>query len=249
MTHVLTRACMVAGLVLLAAGPAQSGHAAGVRCWVNGELVGGFAAGYSCPPGAGSGAGVVIGPSAIVWRHPGAADSQMSSLAPAQSPPASQADADADASRTLVRKGEYAMKQGDLAAAKQYFGAAAQHDPHNPQIIDDIALLQVLADANGPAPDGQPDRMQNEVLAPLPSSLVDRFAGYGAIRSLRAAELAAYRRVAEADAARAAIVADLARGAATQQDVDAARMRLDAAAQDFKRAQSKLRYEITLLGR
>lgn len=243
MTHVLKRACLVAGLALLAAGPAQSGQVAGVRCWVNGELVGGFAAGYSCPPGAGSGAGVVIGPSAIVWRHPGAADSQMPS--PAQSPPASQADA----SLTHVRKGEYAMKQGDLAAAKQYFDAAARHDPHNPRILDDIALLQVLADASGPAPEGQSDRMQNEVLAPLPSSLVDRFAGYGAIRSLRAAELAAYRRVAEADAARSAVIADLARGAATQQDVDAARMRLDAAAQDFKSAQSKLRYELTLLGR
>jgi tetratricopeptide (TPR) repeat protein len=241
-------------LILLASGGGASalaqgsGQVAGTQCWINGELQGGFPAGYSCPANTrAAGGGYILGPPIIIWRRPSAAGSQMPGLSPANGALAAGLNAAADTSLTLMQKGEFAMKNGDLPAAKRYFDQASQRDPNNPEILKDIVILQQMFD-RGAGLNVQPYQMLDTPLSPMSPTIVDRYAGNGLVQPLRIAELQAYRNLAQANEAFQAVSARAAQGAASPQEVSAARAQLDQAAEAFEATQARLKSQIAALG-
>ena len=162
-------------LVSCAALADDQGQVAGTQCWIGGELVGGFPPGYSCPVGGADYDVAVQGPPVIIWRHPGAEGSRMPGLTEVDTGLATQLNAIADTSWTLMYKGEFAMKNGNLAKAKLYFDEASRRDPDNPEILKDMEILKGLFDSSGQAVSVPRFQLQSAVLAPMASARVNKF--------------------------------------------------------------------------
>ena len=229
---------------------AVNGTPVSAQCWINGTLVGGFPLDKPCPGTTGGGGGrvVIMGPPVIVWRHPSAEGSQMAGLSPVDSKLASQLNAIADTPITLRQKGEFAMENGDLVRARLYLEEASRRDPHDPRIKQSLAKLNSLP-GKGNHGSAVP-RLQlprQEFLKPVPDTAVDRFMGNPEVRVLREAEIIAYNKLANADAALSMTMARAKTGGATQRDVDEAQSKLRAAVDDFKRASARLKEKIRLL--
>ncbi len=241
-------------LVLAAALPPDAhagngGQAVSAQCWINGKLVGGFPLNKPCPgTEGGGGRAVIMGPPVIVWRRPSAEGSQMAGLAPVDSKLAGQLGAIADTPITLRQKGEFAMRNGDLAQAKLYLEEANRRDPQDPQIQQSLAKLRGLFDSGTQSLKVSRLKLpEQEFLKPMPAATVDRFMGNREVRALRQAEIISYNRLANADAALNAAKADAQAGKTTQKDVDQAQLKLNAAVEEFKKAETKLKEKIYVL--
>ncbi|MDD3847419.1 MAG: hypothetical protein PHC90_13810 [Syntrophorhabdaceae bacterium] len=219
------------------------------QCWVDGELRGGYPLDRPCPGTTGGGGRIIImGPPVIVWRHPSAEGSRMAGLAPVDSRLAGQLGAIADTPIILRQKGEFAMRNGNLAQAKLYLEEANRRDPQDPQIQQSLAKLRNLFD-KGTQSLTVP-RLQlpkQEFLKPMPAAAVDRFMRYPDVRALREAEIISYNKLANADAAFNTITARVKTGAATQRDVDQAQSKLNAAVEEFKKSETRLKERIYVL--
>ena len=184
----------------------------GNQCWIKGVLT--PVGKQDCPADSNDSEIAAVGPPVIIYRRPSAAGSQMPALSTVDSGFASQLSAIADTPITLRYKGEFAMKHGDLAAAKRYFDEAARRDPDNAQTQQDLATLKGLFD-QGTVTATVPHFEASQVLFPMPSVKVKKFEKkYPEVRKLREAELATYKDVAEANAALSA--ATTANAPATQ---------------------------------
>lgn len=240
---------LVAATIVSPGARAGDGTPVRAQCWVNGELRGGYPLDRPCPGTQGGGGRVIImGPPVIVWRHPSAEGSQMAGLAPVDSRLAGQLGAIADTPITLRQKGEFAMRNGDLAQAKLYLEEANRRDPQDPQIQQSLAKLRNLFD-NGTQSLTVP-RLQlpkQEFLKPMPAAAVDRFMRYPEVRALREAEIISYNKLANADAALSTMKASAQSGKAAQKDVDQAQLKLNAAVEEFKKAEKKLKEKIYVL--
>ncbi len=228
---------------------AVNGTPVSAQCWINGTLVGGFPLDRPCPGTTGGGGrAVVMGPPVIVWRHPSAEGSQMPGLSPVDSGLAGQLNSIADTPITLRQKGEFAMRNGDLARAKLYLEEASRRDPQDPQIQQSLAKLRDLLD-KGRQSQTVP-RLQlpkQEFLKPMPAAAVDRFMGNPEVRALREAEIISYNKLANADAAFNTATAKAKTGAATQSDVYQAQSKLKTAVDEFKQAEARLKEKIYAL--
>jgi predicted Zn-dependent protease len=227
----------------------NGGQAVSAQCWINGKLVGGFPLNKPCPgTEGGGGRAVIMGPPVIVWRRPSAEGSQMAGLAPVDSKLAGQLGAIADTPITLRQKGEFAMKNGDLAQAKLYLEEASRRDPQDPRIQQSLAKLRGLFDSGTQSLTVPRLKLpEQEFLKPMPASTVDRFMGNREVRELRKAEIISYNRLANADAALNAAKTDAQAGKATQKDVDQAQLKLNTAVEEFKKAEAKLKEKIYVL--
>ena len=223
----------------------NGGQAVSAQCWINGKLVGGFPLNRPCPgTEGGGGRAVIMGPPVIVWRRPSAEGSQMAGLAPVDSKLAGQLNAIADTPITLRQKGEFAMKNGDLAQARLYLEEANRRDPRDPQIQESLSKLRGLFDSGTHSLTAPRLKLpEQEFLKPMPAATVDRFMGNREVRALRKAEIISYNRLANADAALNAAKA----GKATQKDVDQAQLKLNEAVEEFKKAEAKLKEKIYVL--
>jgi len=229
---------------------AVNGTPVSTQCWINGTLVGGFPVGKPCPgtTSGGGGRAIIMGPPVIVWRHPSAEGSQMAGLSPVDPKLASQLNTIADTPITLRQKGEFAMRNGDLARARAYLEEARRRDPQDPQIQQSLVTLQNLFDKGTQSLTAP--RLQlpkQEFLKPMPAAAVDRFMGNPEVRALREAEIISYNKLANADAALAMTTTRANTGAATQNDVKQAQSKLNAAVEEFKRAEIKLKEKIYVL--
>jgi len=228
---------------------AVNGTPVSTQCWINGTLVGGFPVGKPCPGTTGGGGrAIIMGPPVIVWRHPSAEGSQMAGLSPVDPKLAGQLNTIADTPITLRQKGEFAMRNGDLARARVYLEEASRRDPQDPQIQQSLVKLQNLFD-KGTQSLTVP-RLQlpkQEFLKPMPAAAVDKFMGNPEVRALREAEIISYNKLANADAALAMTTTRAKTGAATQNDVNQAQSKLNAAVEEFKRAETKLKEKIYVL--
>ncbi len=249
-------AVSVALLLLLAAAAiispdarAGDGTPVGAQCWINGKLVGPFPLDRPCPGTEGGGGHTIImGPPVIVWRRPSAEGSQMTGLAPVDSGLAGQLNAIADTPITLRQKGEFAMRNGDLARAKLYLEEASRRDPQDPQIQQSLAKLRGLFDSGTQSLKVPRLKLpEQEFLKPMPAATVNRFMGDPGVRALREAEIISYNRLANADAALNTMKANAQTGEATQKDVDRAQLKLNAAVEEFKKAETKLKEKIYVL--
>jgi hypothetical protein len=229
---------------------AANGKAVSTQCWINGVLVGGFPLGKPCPgtTGGGGGRAIVMGPPVIVWRQPSAAGSQMQGLSSVDSSTASQLNAIAETPITLRQKGEFAMRKGDYARARQFLDEAYRRDPQDPQIQQSRAKLQNLFDT-GTASLTVP-RLQlpkQEILKPMPAATVEKYMSNPEVKALREAETISYNKLANADAAFNTTMDKAKAGAATQSDVNQAQANLTAAVEEFKKSESKLKEKIYIL--
>jgi len=172
----------------------------------------------------------------------------MAGLAPVDSKLAGQLGAIADTPITLRQKGEFAMRNGDLAQAKLYLEEANRRDPQDPQIQQSLAKLRGLFDSGTQSLKVSRLKLpEQEFLKPMPAATVDRFMGNREVRALRQAEIISYNRLANADAALNAAKADAQAGKTTQKDVDQAQLKLNAAVEEFKKAETKLKEKIYVL--
>lgn len=229
---------------------AVNGTPVSTQCWINGTLVGGFPVGKPCPgtSSGGGGRAIIMGPPVIVWRHPSAEGSQMAGLSPVDPKLAGQLNTIADTPITLRQKGEFAMRNGDLARARVYLEEASRRDPQDPQIQQSLVTLRNLFD-KGTQSLTVP-RLQlpkQEFLKPMPASAVDKFMGNPEVRVLREAEIISYNKLANADATLTMTTTRAKTGAATQNDVNQAQSKLNAAVEEFKRAETKLKEKIYVL--
>jgi hypothetical protein len=246
--HITVLIALLATVTGFPAAQAFQGQARSAQCWIDGKLVGGFPLDKQCPQTTSGGRAIIMGPPVIVWRHPSAQGSQMPGLSPVDNRLTTQLNSIADTSITLRQKGEFAMKNGDLARAKQYFDEANRRDPQDPQIQNDLATLQNLFD-KGTQRLTVP-RLQlpaQEFLKPMPAATVDKFITNPEVKALRDAEITAYNKLANADAALNTTMTDVKAGAATQNDVNQAQSKLTAAVEEFKQAETKLKDKIYVL--
>lgn len=222
---------------------ADDGKVVGVQCWENGVLVGHPDPNYRC-----SGRDIIMGPPVIVWRRPSAEGSQMQGLSTVDSGLASQLSAVADTSITLRQKAQFAMKNGDLVRARQYLNEASRRNPVDPQVESVREELDALFD-KGTHSLTVP-RLQlseQEFLKPMPLENVNKFLNRPGVKNLRDAEINAYNKLANADAALSLAMKNSKTGAVKQEDVDQAQSKLNKAVEEFKQAQTKLKEKIYIL--
>lgn len=226
---------MAAALPLLGA---QADDWAGNQCWINGVLT--PVGKHDCPADSSNSEIAAVGPPVIIYRRPSAAGSQMPGLSTVDSGLASQLSSIADTPITLRYKGEFAMKHGDLAAAKRYFDEAARRDPDNPQTQQDLAILKGLFD-QGTVTTTVPHFEASQVLFPMPSVKIRKLEKkYPEVKKLREAELATYKDLAEANAAlNAATTANVPAPQLAQ-----AQTKLDTAVDAFKQAHTALENKV-----
>lgn len=226
----------------------DEGQVVGTQCWEKGVLVGGYDKYHKCDVTGGGGDAIIMGPPVIVWVHPSAEGSQMPGLSQVDSNLVNQLSAIADTPITLRQKGEFAMRNGDLAKAKAYLDEANRRAPQDAQIQESLRKLQNLFD-NGSASLIVP-RLQlskQEFLKPIPAQTVDKYISNPEFKALRDAEIISYNQLANADAAFNTMMNKVKTGGATQSDVDQAQSKLNAAVEDFKKAESKLKEKIYVL--
>lgn len=227
---------------------AGNGQFVGNQCWEGGVLK--WYGNRPCP-GTSSGQGPlrIMGPPVIVYVRPSAEGSQMHGLAPVDSSFASQLAGIADTSITLRQKGEFAMRKGDLARAKQYLDEARRRDPGDPQINEAYQKLQRLFDEGRQSlPVPRPQLSKHEFLKPMQESDVEKYYGRDPeVKALREAEIIAYNKLANADANFNQASANLSKGGVTQKEVDQAQWKLKEAVEEFKKAEEKLKNKIYVL--
>lgn len=226
----------------------DEGQVVGTQCWENGVLVGGYDRDYKCDVTGGGGAAIVMGPPVIVWRRPSAEGSQMPGLSQVDTNLVNQLSAIADTPTTLRQKGNFAMRNGELAKAKAYLDEANRRDPQDAQIQESLRKLQNLFDA-GTASLTVP-RLQlseQEFLKPMPAETVNKYLSNPEVKALRDAEIVSYNQLANADTAFNTMMNKTKNSGATQSDLDQAQSKLNAAVEEFKKAESKLKEKIYVL--
>ncbi len=240
---------LVATAIVSPVARANNGTPVSAQCWINGKLIGGFPLDRPCPGTVREGGrAVIMGPPVIVWRHPSAEGSQMAGLAPVDNNLARQLSAIADTPINLRQKGEFAMRNGDLPQARMYLEEASRRDPHNPQIQQSLVKLRGLFDSGTHSLTvPRLSLPKQELLKPMPAATVDRFMGHPEVGALREAEIISYNRLANADAAFNTAKANAQTGKATQKEVDQAQFKLNAAIEEFKKAEKKLKDKIYVL--
>ena len=171
----------------------------------------------------------------------------MPGLAPVNSGLASQLGAIADTSITLRQKGEFEMRNGNLTRARQYLDEAARRYPVDPKVESVRAELDALFD-KGTASLKVPrlQLSQQEFLKPTPPEKIEKYLGNPAVKRLRDAEVIAYNKLSNADAAFNR-VSNPSDGSVNQKAVAEAQDKLNKAVEAFKLAQEKLKKKIYIL--
>lgn len=187
-------------------------------------------------------------PPIIVWHHASAGGSTMSGLT-VTAPPSTALITFADTPITLRQKGEFAMAHGDYNSARQYFSAAGQRGPGDPELSAEEAKLEQLNRAGDLASQnnqtlGIPKFVKTDYLMPTHMKRLEPYRGNPEVMKLHDAEQAAFKELSKASAALQKSNANLANGSGSQADAAQAQANFEADVKAFQEAQANLKQEI-----